>query len=284
MNKAKSLFITLHLVLVNLALMNITTISFMQPLTPGWLGVFIIALPNLYFFVWLYMGRAARTSRNMHLLISLDLMGYAMVLTDKAMETDPMPLIWGSVLLLSSLAYIFWYSSLGERKNSLLNEGEKLPVFQLKDLDGNEVDSKKFAGKPYLFIFYRGNWCPLCMAQLREVAADYIELDRYGVKVALISPQPEKQTRELAAKFDVPLEFYVDEGNKAARKLNIFSEDGLPFGLQVLGYDKDTVLPTVLMVNKNGRIIYSDQTSNYRVRPEPEQFLEVARQKLNLAE
>ena len=81
-------------------------------------------------------------------------------------------------------------------------------------------------------------------------------------------------------KFEVPFQFLIDENLTTARKLNLVAENGLPYGLQLLGYDPDVILPTVLMLNKHGRIIYSDQTSNYRVRPEPGQFLEVARQRL----
>lgn len=284
MNKAKSIFITLHVILINLALLQITTLSWLQPLTSGWLGVFLIALPNLYFFVWLYMGRAARTSRNLHLLNAVNLLGYAIVLTDPSMDADPQPIIWGTLLFASSLAYIFWYSSYGERKSDALAVGQKLPSFTLKTPTGELVKSAKFKGKPYLFMFYRGNWCPLCMTQIREVAAEYIELDRFGVKVALISPQPEAQTQKLAAKFDVPMEFYVDEGAAVAKQLGIADEGALPAGLGLLGYGSDIVMPTVLMVNKNGKIIYSDLTSNYRVRPEPDQFLEVARQQIGQAE
>ena len=64
----------------------------------------------------------------------------------------------------------------------------------------------------------------------------------------------------------------------------IVGESGVPFGLKWFGHGEDTVLPTVLLINQHGRIVYSDQTSNYRVRPEPDQFLEVARQKLRGAE
>jgi peroxiredoxin len=284
MNKAKSIFISLHLLVINLALLHVATLSWHEPLGAGWMGVFVLALPNLYLFVWLFMGKSARTSRNLHLLMACNLMGYALVLTDPAMESNPWPLVWGTVLFFSSLAYIFWYSNLGERANPMLQEGEKLPPFELSTTQGEAISSAHFKGQAWLLIFYRGNWCPLCMAQIREVAARYVDLDRLGVKVALISPQPEEKTKSLAARFDVPMQFFVDRDFQAAKKLNLFANNGTPFGLAALGYDSDTVLPTVLLINKHARIVYSDQTSNYRVRPEPEQFLEVARQKLGAVE
>lgn len=284
MNKAKSIFIVFFLILINASLLHVATLSWYSPLGAGWMGVFVLALPNFYLFVWMFIGRRARTSRNLHLLMATNLMGIALVLTDPGMEADPWPLVIGNLIFFGSIAYIFWYSHLGERDNVLLNEGEKLPAFQLKTLDGEVFSTEQFKGSAWLLLFYRGNWCPLCMTQIREVAGRYIDLDRLGVKVGLISPQPEVKTQELAKRFTVPMTFFVDADFTASKKLNIVCENGVPFGLKWLGHGEDTVLPTVLIINQHGRIVYSDQTSNYRVRPEPDQFLEVVRQKLRGAE
>ena len=63
------------------------------------------------------------------------------------------------------------------------------------------VSSKSFLGKPTAFVFIRGNWCPLCVAQVRELAADYQSLAARGIEVALIAPQPLAETRALAERF-----------------------------------------------------------------------------------
>ena len=39
----------------------------------------------------------------------------------------------------------------------------------------------------------------------------------------------------------------------------------------------DTVMPTVVVTNANGTILFSDQADNYRVRPEPDIFLAILR-------
>jgi hypothetical protein len=57
--------------------------------------------------------------------------------------------------------------------------------------------------------------------------------------------------------------------------LGIFSKNGIPFGFQVMKYESDTVMPTVVITNSKGEIIFADLTNNYRVRPEPETFLRV---------
>jgi peroxiredoxin len=132
--------------------------------------------------------------------------------------------------------------------------------------------------KPAIWIFYRGNWCPLCMAQIKELVSQYKQLQELGVRVALISPQPHKFTIGLARKFDVPFDFLTDEDNRAGRALGIANPHGLPMGMQVLGYDSETVLPTVIITDAGRRILWTHETDNYRVRPEPDVYLAVLRE------
>jgi len=74
------------------------------------------------------------------------------------------------------------------------------------------------------------------------------------------------------------LDFLTDEDNRVARILGIHSPHGLPMGMQVLGYDSETVLPTVIITDTGGRILWAHETDNYRVRPEPEVYLSVLRE------
>jgi peroxiredoxin len=124
-------------------------------------------------------------------------------------------------------------------------------------------------------LFYRGNWCPFCTAQIEELAGAYRQLEESGVKIILISPQPAGKNQALASRFDIPLVFLRDPDNAAARQLGILHKWGTPLGLQLLGYGSDTVMPTVILTDASGHIVYSDQTDNYRVRPEPEVFAEI---------
>ena len=69
--------------------------------------------------------------------------------------------------------------------------------------------------------------------------------------------------------------FLRDADNAAARQLGIFAPWGTPMGVQLLGYDTDTVLPTVVITDADGNILYSHLTDNYRIRPEPAAFLDI---------
>ncbi len=192
-----------------------------------------------------------------------------------AESIDGILLAVASAPLVGWLLYDFWYSSFGSRSNPELRVGQPLPRFSLEDEHGEPVSSDSLRGHPALLLFYRGNWCPLCMAQIKEIAAGYKEMSDRGVQVVLISPQPHGHTRKLAAKFDVPFRFLVDRGNAAARQLGLDTKFGIPMGMQALGYASETVMPTVLITDAKGTILFADLTDNYRVRPEPETFLRV---------
>ena len=145
----------------------------------------------------------------------------------------------------------------------------------MQSLQGESIRSDSFRGRNLVLIFYRGNWCPLCSAQISELAAQYRDLQATNTEVILVSSQPLGHIQRLADKFSVPIWFLHDENNTAAEQLGIKSRFGTPLGMQVLGYGNDTALPTVIITDTKGRILFVDQTDNYRVRPEPELFLQV---------
>jgi peroxiredoxin len=88
----------------------------------------------------------------------------------------------------------------------------------------------------------------------------------------MVSPQPESQSAKLAQQINAPMQFVVDNSSTLAKAIGINASGGLPTGLQLLGYDSDVPMPTVLLTDGN-KIVWSAQTDNYRVRPEPEVFL-----------
>jgi peroxiredoxin len=113
------------------------------------------------------------------------------------------------------------------------------------------------------------------MAQIDEIAASYKKFADNNINVVFIAPQSSKNTQKLAEKFNLDFKFYTDENNQSAKKLGIAHAYGLPMGFQVLGYDSETVYPTVIAIDENGIILYNDQTDNYRLRPEPEDLLKI---------
>lgn len=244
----------------------------------AWLGAAIACLPLLLIMARLMTKPVVRTSENLPLLLFVMATGAGIAAWEQFVEETSG---WGptSVALAGSfimLAYVFWYSRFNRIESYQLTVGNKLPRFELKDSAGQSLRTQDLIGSPSVLLFFRGNWCPLCMAQVAEIAERYQDMASLGITVALISPQPQEETEKLAAKFDVPFRFLVDEGNQVAEELGIAVRNGVPLGVPG-DYSPDTVMPTVLVANANGTIIFSDQTDNYRVRPEPDIFLAIIR-------
>ena len=270
-NKLKPVFISVFITLATASLVWAVVWLIQVGWQLGWAGVVFTSLTITGFFVNLYRFTTARTAANLPLLTSIMVVGTAVSL----IGLEVVPALLTGLLLVGWLVYVRWYSRLDREHNEQLVVGRPFPTIHLEDDSGKSVSSTDFAGKTTLYLFYRGNWCPLCMAQIREVAAQYKALAQRGVNVVLVSPQPHKFTRNLAARFEVPFTFLADVENKAARQLGIDQANGIPAGMELLGYASETVLPTVLIVGADGRILYADLTDSYRIRPEPAEFLRV---------
>ena len=235
----------------------------------AWVGAVVAIAPFVLFLLSLAVVSRARTGRNQPVLLAVSVVGT--LLSFLFYES---PASWFALFLgfIPSFVYVYWYSNLDRSESPGLVVGVTLPQFELVDAEGSPVVPTP--GKHTLYMFIRGNWCPLCMAQVNEIAGQYRELEARGVEVFVVTPQPEKNTRDLAKRFDVPMRFCVDEGNRVARQLGIEHVGGVAFAMEALGYEADTVLPTVLIADPERRLIFVDLTDNYRVRPEPSTFLE----------
>ncbi len=244
-----------------------------------WTGVLLTTAPFMLILSWIMLvQRTARTSQRFPVIIILAIIGLAMALFGwNQMQASMLGMELAAGGLLGFLIYSYWYSSFNNR-SSQIEVGKKLPDFTLTLADGSEVSSKQLSDRPSILIFYRGNWCPLCMAQVRELSKRYQELEAANVRTAMISPQPHKNTVSLAKKFKVGFEFYTDPNNQTAQDLGIANKFGVPMGMQVLGYDSETVLPTVIITDAKGNVIWLHETDNYRVRPEPDVFMDVLRE------
>lgn len=243
----------------------------------GWTGIILASLPMLMVIMWLLIFQSqARTSKHFPLITALGFVGVGLSLYEFfVVQTDITAVVLSITGLATFLIYNFWYSSLGRSDNSQLSIGRSLPSFNVTKENAETVSSESFLGSPTVLIFFRGNWCPLCMAQIKEIVDKYKELSELGAEIVFISPQPEKNTIKLASKYGLNLRFLTDKNNAAAKILGIEMKSGLPMGMEVLGYDSDTVLPTVIITDAKGNITYSDQTNNYRIRPEPEEFINI---------
>jgi peroxiredoxin len=280
MNLLKSIFISTYMTLLMVVAGIAGWMLYQDENIFAWGGVLLTTGPLLAVISWLLtIKNVARTSAHFPFINFLGAGGAVLAVAawygQGADVAAPILALgsWAGFLL-----YAYWFSTFGGRQASAkLKLGAALPHFTVRSASGASVSAAQLTDKPAILMFYRGNWCPLCMAQVKELAARYRDLDSLGVRVALISPQPHSNTVTLAKKFGVNFDFLTDTGNAAARALGIENPNGTPMGMQMFGYENDTVLPTVIITDRRGKVVWTHETDNYRIRPEPDVYFDVLR-------
>jgi len=245
-----------------------------------WLGVALAAgaLP-VYMFAVMGRGKTARTSASLPVVQLVAAIGLVLaafpVLSNgtPAARWDYLPLGLALAGYLIMQWYVWIYSRYGRKAGLAIVLGQALPDVSFQTLGGGSVSISDLRGSKALIVFFRGNWCPLCKAQLREVRDRADALADAGVTVKFVSNQSAALSSELARELDLPdhMEVLMDTDLRAAAALSIVDAGGTPPGMK--DYPADTVMATVIALDAEGRVIFGDETDNYRVRPHPDSFM-----------
>eukprot|EP00730_Choanoeca_flexa_P011202 TRINITY_DN24027_c0_g1_i1.p1 TRINITY_DN24027_c0_g1~~TRINITY_DN24027_c0_g1_i1.p1 ORF type:complete len:337 (+),score=45.89 TRINITY_DN24027_c0_g1_i1:220-1230(+) len=189
------------------------------------------------------------------------------------------------VSTLSWWAYDTWYArqDLKHLRSFLTQSGTQIEPFVVQDPHGRDIPnaglfqlsmSSKMLRTPehLVIILFRGNWCPVCMAQIDRFKALSDEFTQLNVGIAVVSSQPLIQQQLLARKLeDSNIRVFHDADNQLAKAWGLLSEGAAPVFLR--NFPADAAIPATLLVNKDWRLLESWLSRDYRTRASPEQVL-----------
>lgn len=157
--------------------------------------------------------------------------------------------------------------------------GERIPNANLLDADGTDFLLKNIMkDKPTVLVFYRGGWCPYCNTQLAGLADIEDEIVALGFQIVAISPDNYKNLKSTSEEGHVAYKLYADPKAKLIQDLGIGFKTPTMAKMYIANktkMDATEVLPvpTVMIVNTSGDILFEYINPNYKVRLSSELLL-----------
>ena len=160
--------------------------------------------------------------------------------------------------------------------------GEILPKASLQDADGKTIELESILKlKLTILVFYRGGWCPYCNMQLSglvEIEKDILDL---GYQIVAVSPDDFQNLKNTEEKDSIKYALYSDKDGKFIKDIGIaFQTPTMVKGYIATkgqkGKTSDVIpVPTVMIVDKEGKILFEYINPNYKERIRSEMLLAV---------
>lgn len=168
--------------------------------------------------------------------------------------------------------------SLGQQYPTGLNVNDKAPDFTATDQKGGKINLRKqlMKGKVVL-VFYRGEWCPYCNKELKQLEDSIGLIKEKGASVLAITPELPENISKTIEKTHASYSVLFDEGLKIMNDYEVAFkvedktvEKYKGYGIDFLKANGDNganlPVPAVYIVDKKGRIIYKFFDTDYRKR------------------
>lgn len=155
--------------------------------------------------------------------------------------------------------------------------GDVAPRTTFRDRNGETVslDSLLEDG-PLVLIFYRGSWCPFCVASLAEVSERRAEIERAGARIVAVSPEVGDFAQSIQSKGEITFPIYSDPEAVAGRAFGVaWQNERYGKSLERFNGNDRGELPlgATYVIRRDGRIAWSFTDPNYRERATPDQII-----------
>jgi peroxiredoxin len=151
--------------------------------------------------------------------------------------------------------------------------GDLAPDFTAADASGQPVRLSNFRGSPVLLKFYRGVWCPYCVGELRQLDRYARDFAALGVKLVAVSSDRSEELYAFERKNAWAIKLLADPDLAVHRLYNVQQRNFTP----KRGPFRDLAIPTTLLLDQDGRVLWLERTSDFRVRPQADALLVKAR-------
>ena len=172
------------------------------------------------------------------------------------------------LLLGGFFSFLTFMSGLPDQRAAVA-VGLKAPDFGSLDADGREFRLSGFEGSRVLLKFFRGTWCPYCVADLRLWSERRAELRELGLKLVAVSHDSVEDLRRFKRGHDWDMTLVADPGLEIIRRYNLQNRNFTPKG----GPFRDMAIPAAILIDTDGKVLWMSQATDFRVRRDPHEVL-----------
>ncbi len=170
------------------------------------------------------------------------------------------------------------FSVVGQTASGGLRVNDVAPDFTSVDQNGKSVNLKnKLTHGPVVLVFYRGEWCPYCNKQLKELEDSMKMITGKGATVIAVSPETQanvaKTVRKTKAKYSVLSDdnLKIMNAYKVAYSLDDdmikkYKGYGIDFAEKNGTNGNNLPVPAVYIIGKDGKVTYSHYDENFKER------------------
>jgi peroxiredoxin len=186
--------------------------------------------------------------------------------------------IAAAVAVVAGLAFLALYRASGQaRLTPAVAVGRSVVDFTARDDAGQPFDLARLRGRPFLLKFFRGHWCPYCVAELRRWEEMRPELDARGIVIVTVCADTAEQIRQgrrrhgLRATMLPDPDLAITDRYHLRNPKNFAPKPGLIIPLPI---------PTTILVDGDGIVCWIDQATDYMHRSDPPRVLAAIRETL----
>jgi peroxiredoxin len=160
--------------------------------------------------------------------------------------------------------------------------GDTAPDFTLPNAFGEKVSlCEELKSGIVIIKFYRGEWCPICNLDLREIQKHLPQIKSYGASLLAISLQKPDDALTVTQKNDLEFEVLSDANQEVIVAYNLQFDPGADYhkrrDLTLLNGDgsKNLPVPATFVVNTKRIIEAAHVEPNYTERMSPTDIINV---------
>lgn len=129
-----------------------------------------------------------------------------------------------------------------------LQEGDKVPNFNVNDQEGNPVSLTDYKGHKLVVFFYPKANTPGCTKEACNLRDNYEELKNKGYKLLGVSADSERKQKNFKEKYDFPFPLLADENKEVINAFGVWGPK------KFMGREYDGIHRTTFIVDEEGKV------------------------------